>query len=188
MTQHTLFNSQTSFTVGMVYVPGTTTRKTINNSVNGNYYEYLGTHLFSDTGPTGGCVFMVLKTSTGSGSPLRLGGTISPHTTHPTSIYYESIYMASDSNQLSWPNGGTHHLYIVRGDPILGTTRVYAMNGDTYDPTPIHQATYSTNMLAQGVMCGEFVGDLCEVKMFTGVMSDDDFDAQAQHLIYKWVE
>ena len=43
-------------------------------------------------------------------------------------------------------------------------------------------------MLAQGVMCGEFVGDMCEVKMFTGVKPDDDFDAQAQHLIYKWVE
>ena len=192
MTMHSQFNSQTSFTVGMVYVPGTTTRKTIHNSVNSNYYEYIGTHMFSDTATTGGCVFMVLKTSTGSGSPLRLGGTISPHTTHPTSIYYESMWMASDSNQLSWPNGGSHHLYIVRGDPTLSTTRVYAMNATTYKnddvPTPVHQTAYSTNMLAQGVMCGEFVGDLCEIKRYTGTMSDEDFDMQAKHLIYKWVE
>ena len=52
----------------------------------------------------------------------------------------------------------------------------------------MHQATYSHNMLAQGVMCGEFVGDLCEIKMYTGGMTDDDFDMQAKHLIYKWVE
>ena len=121
LVKHSQFNSQTTFTVGMVYVPGTKTRYSIHNSVNGNYYEYLGTHMFSDTATTGGLVFIVLKTSTGSGSPLRLGGTISPHTTANSSIYYESMWMASDSNQLSWPNGGTHHLYIVRGDPNLGT-------------------------------------------------------------------
>ena len=91
-------NSQTSFGVGMVYVPGTTTRKTIYNSINGNYYYYGGSHLFSDTGNTGGTVFIVLKTSTGPGSSLQLGGTITPHTTHPTSIYYESMWMASDSS------------------------------------------------------------------------------------------
>ena len=178
--------------MGTVYVPGTKTRNTIHNSFNGNYYEYLGTYLFNDTGSTGGCMFMAMKTNTGSGSPLRLGGTISTHTTANSSIYYESMWMASDSNQLSWPNGGTHHLYIVRGDPTLGTTRVYAMNAQTYKnnavPMPVHQTTYSTNMLGQGVMCGEFVGDLCEIKMFTGVMTDDDFDVQAKHMIYKWVE
>ena len=192
LTLHSQFSSQTSFTVGMTYVPGSTTRKTINNSVNGNYYEYLGTHLFSDTASTGGCVFMVLKTSTGSGSPLRLGGTISPHTTSTTSIYYESMWMTSDTNQLSWPSGGSYHLYIVRGDPTLGTARVYAMNGQTYKndavPTPVHQTAYSANMLAQGVMCGEFVVDLCEIKMYTGIMSDEEFDVQARHLILKWVE
>ena len=154
--------------------------------------EYLGTHMFNDTATTGGCVFIVLKTSTGSGSPLRLGGTISPHTTANSSIYYESMWMASDSNQLSWPNGGTHHLYIVRGDPTLGTTRVYAMNAQTYKndavPTPVHQTTYSTNMLSQGIMCGEWVGDLCEIKFYTGVMSDEDFDMQAKHMLFKWVE
>ena len=98
------------------------------------------------------------------------------------------MWLANYHNQLPWPNGGTHHLYIVRGDPNLGTTRVYAMNGGTYDPIPIHQETYSTNMLAQGVMCGEWVGDLCEIKMFTGIMSDEDFDMQAKHLLYKCVE
>ena len=192
LTKHSQINSQTTFTVGMVYVPGTTTRKTIHNSVNGNYMEYLGTHMFSDTSTTGGCVFMVLKTSTGSGSPLRLGGSISPHTTANTSIYYEAMWMNSDTNQLHWPNGGTHHLYVVRGDPNLGTTRVYAMNGQTYknnaSVTPVHQATYSHNMLAQGLMCGEFVGDLCEIKFYTGTMADEEFDMQAKHLIYKWVE
>ena len=43
-------------------------------------------------------------------------------------------------------------------------------------------------MLAQNVMCGEWVGDLREIKMFTRVTSDDDFDAQAKPLIYKWVQ
>ena len=87
----------------------------------------------------------------------------------------------------------------MRGDPNLGTTRVYAMNGQSFDDpstlspfanvtNPIHEATYSTNMLAQGVMNGEWVGDLCEIKMFTGIMSDNDFGAQAKHLLYKWVE
>ena len=100
--------------------------------------------------------------------------------------------MVNDHSQLAWPNGGTHHLYIVRGDPTLGTTRVYAMNGQTYKnnavPTPVHQTTYSTNMLNQPVMNGEWVGDLCEIKMFTGIMSDEDFDMQAKHMLYKWVE
>ena len=74
----------------------------------------------------------------------------------------------------------------------MGTTKVYAMNAQTYKnspvPMPVHQTTYSTNMLGQGLMCGEWVGDLCEIKMFTGVMADDDFDAQAKHMLYKWVE
>ena len=66
------------------------------------------------------------------------------------------------------------------------------MNGLTYKndavPTPVHQTTYSTNMLGQGIMNEEWVGDLCEIKMFTGPMSDEDFDMQAKHLLYKWVD
>ena len=66
------------------------------------------------------------------------------------------------------------------------------MNGQTYKtnavPTPVQQTTYSTNMLSQGIMCGEWVGHLCEIKMYTSTMSDEDFDMQAKHLIYKWVE
>ena len=59
--------------------------------------------------------------------------------------------------------------------------------GQTYDPTPIHQDTYSTNMLTAGLMNGEWVGDLCEIKMYTGVMTDEDFEHQAKHLLFKWV-
>ena len=192
LTKHTQYNSQGSFSVGMVYTPGTKTRTSISNSVNGTYYQYAGTHLFSDTGATGGTVFMVIKTSSGSGSPLRLGSSISPSTIAPSSNYYESMWFANDYNQLLWPSGGAHHLYIVRGDPLLGTTRLYAMSsisgaGQTFDPTPVHQDTYSTNMLTAGLMNGEWVGDLCEIKMYTGNMTDEDFEHQAKHLLFKWV-
>ena len=194
MTKRT--NSQGSFSVGMVYTPGTTTRTSISNSINATYYQYGGTHLFSDTGATGGTVFMVLKTSAGSpnlgGSPLKLGGSSAPYTIASSSIFYETMWTADDYTRLGWPGGGMYHLYIVRGDPQQGTTRMYAMKsisgtGQTYDPTPIQQVTYSTNMLTAAVESGEWVGDLCEIKMYTGNMTDEDFDHQAKHLLFKWV-
>ena len=182
-----------SMKTGRVSVPGTTTRRTIHSVSNQNWYNYGGSGLFSDTHNTGGVIFIVLKTTDGSGAPLRISNSITPGTLRTNShTYWPGEWMSSSDAGATWPAGGDRHLYIVRGDPLLGTTRVYGMSsisrtGQTYDPTPVFDTTYSTAILFERVMCGAWVGDVCEMKMYTGSMDDTEFEHQAKHLLFKWV-